>query len=144
MRNLKKIVLLVTGIVLLGTGKIFSQKKGGHHHHHHPGPAKKVVVVKRSPFRPAKVVVYHPYWGPKYNHHRRWVYFPGYNCYWDHWRAKWMFWNGTMWMIQAATPPVMVNVNIQNEKHYELKEDEDDNDDVYNNNNSHKEEYKKD
>lgn len=142
MLNIRKIILLVAGVLLLSSAKILAQKKGGHHHHH-GGPGKKVVVVKRSRFRPAKVVVYHPYWGPKYNHHRRWVYFPGYNVYWDHWRGHWMFWNGAMWISQAAQPPVIVNVNMANEKNYELKEDDDDNDDVYNNNNSHKDEYKK-
>ncbi len=145
MLSITKIVLSVTALVVLGTSSTFAQKKGPHPHHHpHGGPGKKVVVVKRSPFRPAKVVVYHPYWGPKYNHHRRWVYFPGYNVYWDHWRGQWMFWNGAMWAMQAAAPAVIVNVNLAQAKQYELKEDEDDNDDIYNNNDTHKQEYKKD
>ena len=39
-------------------------------------------------------------------------------------------------------PPVIVNVNLENEKHQELKEDDDDVDDVYKGNETHKTEYK--
>ena len=137
-------------MILLGTINLNAQKKGGMHHGPHKTVVKtgphghKVVVVKRSRYRPAKVVVYHPYWGPKYNHNRRWVFFPGHNIYWDNWRNHWMFWNGAMWLSQAAQPPVIVNVNMANEKNYELKDDDDDNDDIYNNNDNHKNDYKKD
>lgn len=72
MKYLKKIIPLVIAVFLLGTGDLFSQKKGGRHGHPHKGHhphAKR--VVKRSVFRPAKVVVYRPVWGPKHYIHRR-------------------------------------------------------------------------
>jgi len=143
MRTLIKMLPVIV-LMLLGTVSLQAQKKKvvHHHHHHNHGPGKKVVVVKRSPYRPRKVAVFHPVWGPKYNHYRRWVFFPRYNLYWDHWRGHWMFWNGAMWISQAAKPAVIVNVNLENEKNYELKENEDDEDDVYKGNDDHKKTYK--
>jgi len=148
MKTIKKLFLFVTALVLLGTLSMNAQKgtkggkRAGHHAHHHPHKAGKVVVVKRSPYRPRKVVVYHPVWGPKHAIHRRWVFFPKYNLYWDNWRNSYMFWNGTIWVVQTTPPPVVVNVKLENEKHYELKETDEDVDDVYKNNDSHKTEYK--
>ncbi|MCE3228082.1 MAG: hypothetical protein K0S32_2633 [Bacteroidetes bacterium] len=136
-----RLLLLVTFLFSL---KGFSQRGHGHGHGHNHGHrhGKKVVVVKRSPYRPRKVVVYHPVWHPKYACNRRWVFFPKYNLYWDNWRNHYMFWNGTIWISQPTPPPVIVNVNLESEKHYELKEKEDDEDDVYKGNDSHKTEYK--
>lgn len=128
--------------LLCFSSKLAAQK--GHHRghpHHHPH-AKKVVVVKRSPYRPAKVVVFHPAWRPKYAYYRRWVFFPKYNLYWDNWRNHYVFWNGTIWLSQPTAPAVIVNVDLDKEKSKELKEDEDDVDDVYKNNTVHKEEIK--
>src|SRR4051812_5121149 len=96
----------------------------GHGHHNR-------VVVKRSVYRPHNVVVYKPYWRPNYAYHRRWVFFPRYNLYWDNWRNHYVFWNGAVWVSQPTAPPVIVNVNLDKEKNTELKEDEDDIDDVY-------------
>jgi hypothetical protein len=53
-----------------------------------------------------------------------------------------VFWNGVIWVSQASAPPVVVNVNLENEKHQELKEADDDTDDIYKDNNQHKEEIK--
>lgn len=149
MKHLKKIIPLVITLFLLGSGNLFSQKKGGHHGGGHPhkkvvhhGPHGAKVVVRRSPFRPAKIVVYRPVWGPKHYIHRRWVYFPKYNMYWDCWRSHYVFWNGSIWFSQPSPPPVIVNINLENEKHYELKEADDDTDDVYQGNDTHKTEYK--
>ncbi len=141
MISLKKIIPIVITALLLGTGSLTAQKKGGHHHHGGKHPHAKR-VIKRSVFRPAKVVVYHPYWGPKRIIHRRWVFFPKYNLYWDNWRNHYVFWNGSIWFSQPSPPPAIVNINIDNEKHYELKEDDDDTDDVYKGNDNHKTEYK--
>lgn len=91
----------------------------------------KVVVVKRSPYRPAKVVVYHPYWRPAYTYHRRWVYFPKYNIYWDNWRNHYVYLNGAVWMSQPTPPSIIVNINLADEPHQELPEDRDDIDEVY-------------
>ena len=143
MKPIKKAALFTALILILITATTFGQKKGGRHggppHHRHGG---KVVVIKRSPFRPKKIVIYHPVWGPKHNIHRRWVYFPKYNFYWDNWRNSYMFWNGTIWLAQTSPPPMVVNVNLETEKHYELKETDDDTDDVYTGNDTHKQEYK--
>lgn len=147
MKRIINMLPFVIGFILLGTFNLNAQKKGAHPHPHpHPHPHGKAhhnkVVVKKSIYRPAKVVVYHPYWGPKRHIYRRWVYFPKYNLYWDNWRNHYVFWNGSVWFSQATPPPVIVNINLDKEKHYELKEDEDDIDDVYKTNDTHKSEYK--
>src|SRR5688572_18174757 len=105
MISFKKMIPVLGILMMLGTTDAFAQKKGhkggkAHRHHHH-GP-RKVAVVKRSPFRPAKVVVYRPVWGPKHYIHRRWVFFPKYNLYWDNWRNHYVFWNGSIWFSQPT------------------------------------------
>lgn len=144
MKRIIRILPVIIGILFLGNFKLYAQKKGGHHPHPHMAHPHKhaKVVVRRSAFRPAKIVVFHPYWGPKRAIHRRWVFFPKYNLYWDNWRNHYVFWNGTIWISQPATPPIIVNVNIDNEKQYELKENDDDTDDVYKGNEEHKKEFK--
>jgi hypothetical protein len=141
MRAIRISILIIS---LLLSSIAFSQKGRGHGHGHghgHPhAHPNKVVVVKRSPFRPAKITVFHPYWHPKFAYHRRWVFFPGYNLYWDNWRNHYVFWNGAIWVSQAAAPPIIVNVNLEKEKHRELKENEDDVDDIYKSNEEHKKE----
>lgn len=141
--------LLISSIHGMAQGR---HRGGGGHPH---AVKQKVMVVKpahrprgavvvRSKYRPAKIVVYHPYWGPKYSFYRRWVYFPRYNFYWDNWRQCYFFWNGVVWIHQTTPPPVVVNVNLEKEKHYELKDLEDDVDDVYKTNNEHKAQFKTD
>lgn len=142
MNYVRKIVPLMIVCLLMATSQLFAQKKGGHHHRHPRANRHAKVVVRRSLYRPAKVVVYHPYWGPKRSIHRRWVYFPKYNLYWDNWRNHYYFYNGSVWISQATPPPVIVNINIDNEKHYELKEEEDELDEVNEHNSSHQSEYK--
>ena len=144
MKTLK--LILLTLFVLISTPEMIAQKRGhgGHGGHHPHRRENKHVVIKRSPYRPHKVVVYHPYWHKNYAYNRRWVYFPKYNLYWDNWRNHYVFWNGTIWLSQPTAPPVIVNVNLENEKKAELKEDEDDVDDVYKDNAKHKEEIKPD
>ncbi len=136
-----KFITLILSLFISTT--FFGQKGKGHGHHHHHGN-KKVVVVKRSHYRPAKIVVYHPHWHPAYAYNRRWVYFPKHNFYWDNWRNHYVFYNGGVWISQPTAPAVIVNVNLEKEKNVELKEDEDDVDDVYINNSKHKEEIKPD
>jgi hypothetical protein len=99
-------------------------------------------VIVRSVYRPNRIIVYHPYWGMKRNFNRRWVYFPRYNFYWDNWRNCYVYRNGNVWITNTVPPPVIVNINIDNEKHYELKEHDDDEDDVYKSNDTHQTEYK--
>lgn len=137
---MKTIKLLALLVFIFAGADLFAQR--GHHHGrgrhngHHGHPHK--VVVKRSPYRPHKVVVYHPHWRPHHAYQRRWVFFPRYNMYWDNWRNHYVFWNGAVWVSQAAAPPVIVNVNLDKEKSTELREEEDDVDDVYRSNEQHK------
>lgn len=146
MKTLKLILFAFS--ILISTTEMLAQKRGhggGGHGGRHPHHEKnKVVVVKRSPYRPNKVIVYHPYWHKNYAYNRRWVYFPKYNLYWDNWRNHYVFYNGTIWLSQPTAPPVIVNVNLENEKKAELTEDSDDVDDVYKDNSKHKEEVKPD
>lgn len=144
MKPLQKIFLL-TACLLMACASNLSAQKGKHHAKarvHHGPRGNKVVVVKRSPHRPRKVVVFRPVWGPQLAIHRRWVFFPRYNFYWDNRRNCYVFWNAGAWICKPTPPPVVVNVNLASEKHYELKENEDDVDDVYKSNDSHKGEYK--
>jgi hypothetical protein len=139
MKTIRNCILVV---VLLIHFTASAQKGHGHgrgHRHGHKHPHK-VVVVKRSPYRPARVKVFHPHWHPTFAYHRRWVFFPRYNLYWDNWRNHYVFWNGSIWISQPSPPPVVVNVNLEKEKHHELKEDEDDVDDIYKSNEEHKKE----
>ena len=142
MKRTRMIIVLILAVIMQLNG--LAQRGKGHPHHHPNRHPKKVVVVKRSPYRPKRVVVYHPVWHPKYACNRRWVFFPRYNMYWDNWRNHYVFWNGAVWVSQPQAPPVVVNVNLAEEKHYELKEDEDDNDEIGSSNESHKTEYKPD
>jgi hypothetical protein len=156
MKRLKKIVAAIVSLVLFSTMNVLAQKGGHHgggHHgggHHgakvmgphpyaHPGAK---VVVKKSIYRPAKIVVWHPVWGPKRAFNHRWVFFPRYNFYWDNWRNQYVFYNGVVWISNPSPPPAVVNINIDNEKHYEMKDSDDDDDDIYKTNDTHKTEYK--
>lgn len=150
MKSSKKIIYSL--FLLFFTGSfLFAQR--GHAHKRVNQPTKKVVVhkqgpkrtviVKRSVYRPAKVVVYHPIWHPTHTFHRRWVFFPKYNLYWDNWRQGYYFMNGPKWIFSTTPPPVIVNVNLTQEKNYELKETEDDIDEIYETNQEHQSSYQK-
>ena len=134
-------LVALAGLIMISLST-FAQKGKPHraHRHHHGNK----VIVKRSVYRPHKVVVYHPAWRPKYAYNRRWVYFPKYNLYWDNWRNHYVFWDGTIWLSQPAAPPIIVGKDLEKEKHQELKEDTDDVDDIYKDNKQHKEEIKPD
>lgn len=127
--------ILVILVVLLSLSKQLPAQNRGGHHKAHP---KRVVVVKRSAYRPHKVVVFHPTWRPAYTYHRRWVFFPKYNLYWDNWRNHYVFYSGGVWVSQPARPAIIVNVDLDKEKNAELNESDDDNDEIYANNEQHK------
>jgi hypothetical protein len=147
-----KLILVISALVI--STQLFAQ--GGHAGHtknghrkggkpQHVGNGRVVrnrVVVKRSIYHPSRVVVYHPHWHRNYSYNRRWVYFPRYNFYWDNWRNQYLYWNGNVWYNQTQTPPIIINVNLEKEKHVELKKDEDDVDDIYKTNEKHKNENK--
>ena len=133
---MRPIRILLFILSLFVASSFFAQRHANHRHRH---PHRKV-VVKRSVYRPAKVVVFHPRWRPGVAYHRRWVFFPRYNLYWDNWRNHYVFWNGTVWISQTTPPPAVSDADLEKEKHRELPESEDDVDDVYKSNDSHKEE----
>ena len=137
-----KLILLVF-ISLVYSREISAQKKGhvanhhqNHPHRHHPK------IVKRSPYHPNKIVVYHPHWHKDFSYNRRWVYFPKYNLYWDNWRNHYVFLNGNIWVSQPQAPAFIINLKLNQEKNIELKEDMDDVDDIYKDNTKHQEENK--
>ncbi|MDF2449578.1 MAG: hypothetical protein K0R26_2082 [Bacteroidota bacterium] len=157
MKTLKNIVLItlfMVGSVVTGFAQRGRGNGNGHGHQPHSGIKRNKVMaqpnharphpraVVRSPYRPAKIVGFHPHWHPHHTYHRRWVYFPRYNFYWDNWRQGYYYMNGPVWVFNATPPPVIVNVDLGKEKKHELKEIEDDVDDVYRTNSSHKKEFK--
>jgi len=135
---MKKIKFLSLIVFLLFTSAYKAQKGKGHH----GGQHHKTVVVKKSRYRPNKIVVYRPHWHPKFVCNRRWVFFPKYNLYWDNWRNHYVFYNGSAWISQANAPSMIVNVNLEKEKKTELKADEDEDDEIYKSNSTHQSEYK--
>lgn len=153
-----KILLLGVFILIIGNSFVYSQQGRGAHGHANAGrkhinrPAKKIivhqahhpnkVVVYKSKYRPVKIVTYRPIWRPAYTYHRRWVFFPKYNLYWDNWRQGYYYLNGAAWVYTVSPPPTVININLANEKNYELREDEDDVDDIYSTNSNHNEQYK--
>jgi hypothetical protein len=108
--------------------------RGGGYHH----GGNRVVVVHRSQYRPVRMGVYHPVWGPQFAYNRRWVYFPQRNLYWDNWRNNYVFWNGAVWISQPAPPAGVIIIDLHKEPKKELKETDDDVDDIYINNEQHK------
>jgi hypothetical protein len=105
---------------------------GGYSHPHHP----------YRYWRPAPApFIYHPYWNSGFAYHRRWVYFPRHNFYWDNRRNMYLFWNGGTWVTAVTPPPVIVNVNLRKEKSYELPAGDDEVDDVYRSNSQHQADY---
>ena len=154
MKNFRKYLTLIIVGILFSYFNGFAQRGGGHYGQGGRGYGNnnrvRVVgnnqygnrVIVRSIYRPNNIFVFHPYWGLRRNFNRRWVYFPRYNFYWDNWRNAYVYRNGTVWVSNATPPPTIVNININNEKHYELKEKDDDVDDVYNTNETHQSEYK--
>lgn len=149
---MKNVFVLMISSLLLMTSLGLAQNRGGGHSQRRakvkvvttrsPQRLNNRVVVRRSIYRPEKVVVYRPFWAPRRAYNRRWVYFPRHNFYWDNWRQVYVYRNATVWIYNAAPPATVENVNIENEKHYELKADEDDIDDVYQSNDAHKTDYK--
>jgi hypothetical protein len=157
MKNLKKSFALILIVLVCGSFNSLAQHGGGHGgrgggqggNHRNRGGGVVIQnnrnpnrVIVRSVYRPNRIIVFHPYWGMKRNFNRRWVYFPRYNFYWDNWRNCYVYRNGNVWITNTVPPPTIVNININNEKHYELKEHDDDEDDVYKSNDTHQTEYK--
>ncbi|HEY1038115.1 MAG TPA: hypothetical protein VGF30_01845 [Bacteroidia bacterium] len=141
MRSILKLSIVALLAFLLQVNPLSAQKgkKHGHHNHHNNG--KTVMVVKNKPYHHYHKKVYHPVWRPYHGYYRRWVYFPHYNFYWDNYSNMYVYWGGGVWMRTANPPPVIINVNLSKEKHYELKESDDEIDDIYGGNANHKKDY---
>ena len=127
-------IIAIVFISLFATEDLMAQR--GHR------ADRRVVVVRHSRFRPRHVVVFRPHWHARAAFHRRWVYFPRYNFYWDNWRNHYYYFNGTAWISKSKAPAVVDNVDLSNEKYYELNEDDDDIDDIALANSKHQEKYK--
>lgn len=131
---LKSVIILLLFVFATHSESIAQKggvKKGHPHHKNHP-----------KKHHRGKVVVYKPMWGPSAGYGRRWVYFPRYNSYFDNRRNMWVHLSGPKWIATSAVPPIMVNVNLSNEKKYELDEDADENENAENSNKDHVEKYK--
>jgi hypothetical protein len=90
-----------------------------------------------SRYRPNIRVIYHPSWSHHTSYRRRWVYFPKYNFYYDNWRQMYYYQNNTQWVINVNLPTTMNSINIENENHFPLNENEDDTDEIYKYNKHH-------
>ena len=129
---MKKIIvpILILSFLIFIQSRLYAQKRN--HPKKHGVHHKNVVVYKHSRYRPHKrFKVFHPYWNPKFSYHRRWVYFPKYNLYWDNWRNQYVFLNNNVWIMQAAAPPIIMNINLDQEEQRELGADNDDVDEIY-------------
>ncbi|MFN0047646.1 MAG: hypothetical protein ACKVOU_00835 [Cytophagales bacterium] len=144
MKNTIKILLVIVLLGLIGFTNTYAQRtpkekrQDRHHrtvrnHHYH--------VRIRSQYRPARFRHYRPIWAHRQSFNRRWVYFPRYNFYWDNWRNMYYYQNNAVWYLNASPPPTVININIEEEKHYELDENDDDLDSIYKSNQSHSEQY---
>ena len=129
---MKKIASLLVLTVFLLSLNFDAVAQNRNHQKKHRSAGKRVVVYKHSRYRPhRRVKVFHPYWNPGFAYKRRWIFFPKYNIYWDNWRNQYVFLNNNVWVMQAATPPVIMNINLDKEEHQELSEDKDDIDEIY-------------
>jgi len=45
--------------------------------------------------------------------------------------------NNNYWSVNTNPPPTIININIENEKHYELNPEDDDQDTIYKSNRQH-------
>jgi hypothetical protein len=118
--------------------KVVIVKQTNHPKHHKNNHVK---VIKKSKFRPVKSSVFHPHWAKNKNFNRRWVYFPKYNCYWDNWRNVYFYKEKSKWLYSSTTPAVLIQIELEKEKYYELKDTEDEIDEIYINNETHSSEY---
>jgi hypothetical protein len=89
------------------TGKVVLRPHSGARHRH-------VVVVKRIP----------PPWAPKMVLKRRWLYYPKYNFYYDCIHVKYIYLQNSVWVRANTLPPAIIQINLNNEKHIELDDDD--------------------
>jgi len=136
--TMKKLLLLSTLLISFLFLPEFTMAQHGRGHRKQHRHVRRAVIKSR--YRPAKTVLFYPKWRPKQAYHRRWVYFPKYNLYFDNWRGHYVYRNAAVWVSQPAPPPIIVNVNLADVPHRELSAEDDDFDDVYMDNTNHQNE----
>lgn len=141
MKTYFKTSLIVFVILLFSFTSVFSQNKIVVAKERNPKD-NKVVVVKNKKYHVKKIKVYHPCWAPQVNYHRRWVYFPRHNFYWDNFRNVYVVRNGTIWVVSKTVPSEVKNVDLSKEKSVELSEDTDEQDTIQDKNPEHQKEFK--
>lgn len=143
--HMKTIVKILLILAVLIPAVSLAQK--GHKHHPHKGNKNKEAVVnnkphyKKHPQYKQAYKVYHPVWAPHCSYKHRWIYFPGYNCYWDNYSNMYVYWGGLFWIRTSSPPPILINVNLGKVKRYELDDDYDGYDNIYYYNPTHKKLY---
>lgn len=140
MNSAIKTTIITSAILMLSAATCLSQNKVVVKERNPKGS--KVVVVKNKNHHVKKVKVYHPHWAPRANFHRRWVYFPRYNFYWDNYRNVYVVRNGAVWVISKTAPSEVKNVDLSKENNVELGEDTDEQDSVQVKNAEHQKEFK--
>ncbi len=127
------VVLLLSFTNVLSQNKVVVKEKN---------PKGKVVVVKHKNHKVKKVKVYRPRWSPRADFHRRWVYFPRHNFYWDNHRNVYVVRTGTVWVVSKRVPKELENIDLSKEKSVELSEETDEQDSIQEKNAEHQNEYK--
>ncbi len=135
-----KTIIITSAIIMLSAATCLSQNKVVVKERNPRG--NKVVVVKNKNHHVKKVKVYNPRWAPRANYHRRWVYFPRYNFYWDNYRNVYVVRTGTVWVVSKDVPSEAKSVDLSKEKSVELSEDTDEQDSIQDKNSEHLKEFK--
>lgn len=105
-------------------------------------PKGNVVVVKHKKQHVKKVKIYHPRWSHNVKFHRRWVYFPSHNFYWDNHRNVYVIRTGTVWVVSKSLPNELKKVDLSKEKCVELSDETDEQDSIQEKNVEHLKQYK--
>ena len=128
-----KIYFFLTFLVLISCFDVNGQgRRLGRHGRDHDD--RHYRNYQRSQYHPYRVQHYRPNWAPTRYYQSRWVYFPRYNFYWDNWRSVYWFRNNSLWYMNVNRPPLIINVNLENERNYELDKGRDDHDSAFQNN----------
>lgn len=139
MKPIRKISLLFLVIFSLFTTSNFAQRTKVVRANQ---PNRKVIVETKRYHLFRKTVVYHPHWAPKVSFHRRWVYFPLYNFYWDNYRNVYVVRSGSVWVKSTTKPKEYDNVDLSTEKIVELDEENDNQDSIQDKNAQHQKVFK--
>jgi len=92
---------------------------------------------RKSSYRPKYFHNYRPIWAHHQNYNRRWIYFPQQNFYYDNWRQVYFFKSNNIWRMNVSLPASFIRVNLEDQRHYELTDEDDEMDRIYIDNNKH-------